>query len=387
MKKHGKHSSGKRRRVSGQNDDEYTDETIAEAVMEYLQNNKDIIVKVVMDSDVVRNFEEALNNMHKEIDSLKEQNEELKHRLALSDGRLMRAEKEMDTVKEKVIEITARSMQNNVIFKNIPESVKETNTLLEQKVVAFLKDEMKLNETDMKSVEIEKIHRVGAKRNGKNKQFIRNVIARFNSKGKDIIFQNIRNVNRDCPIKINQQFPQEVHTRRDKLWDEFKAAKDAGQKPRWIVDKLQIGERIVTAPKDRVRDINLDIADTAIKMDTRHTPTTAVEGNHFQGHSVPIKSVDDVIPAIKALYKDTRIAGASHVMYAYRVGKAEFSIANFEDDGEWGAGRKIMEILDRNEVYNRLICVTRWFNGKHVGSLRFDTIRQLAQDAINIKHK
>ena len=96
--------------------------------------------------------------------------------------------------------------------------------------------------------------------------------------------------------------------------------------------------------------------------------------------------MDDVVPAITALCKDTRVAGASHLMYAYRVGNKDLFISNFEDDGEFGAGKKIMEAMDRNDVFNKLICVTRWYNGKHLGPSRFDTIRNLALDAIDVKH-
>lgn len=41
------------------------------------------------------------------------------------------------------------------------------------------------------------------------------------------------------------------------------------------------------------------------------------------------------------------------------------------DDGEAGAGNVILRMLDREGVEGRLVVVTRWFGGKHLGGDRF----------------
>ena len=64
-------------------------------------------------------------------------------------------------------------------------------------------------------------------------------------------------------------------------------------------------------------------------------------------------------------------------MYAYRVGTERYSIHNWEDDGEWGGARWIMEAISSKNVYNRLVCVTRWYGGKHMGRARFETIKEM----------
>ena len=41
------------------------------------------------------------------------------------------------------------------------------------------------------------------------------------------------------------------------------------------------------------------------------------------------------------------------------------------DDGESGAGMVILRMLERAELQNELIIVTRWYGGKHLGGDRF----------------
>ncbi len=204
----------------------------------------------------------------------------------------------------------------------------------------------------------------------------------MNSRGKTVVMRHLKNLNRDSAIRITDQFPPEVHANRDKLWPMFVDAKRQGKQTRWNQDKLQIDGRTHKPPKDTNKDINLDTTEAAMKLKAKHTAVITKENSHFQAHTVNISSTDDVIPALKALCADTRIAGASHVMYAYRVGTQQHFVHNWEDDGEWGGGRWIMGAIQQHNVYNQLVCVTRWYGGRNMGKARFDTIKELANMAM-----
>ena len=41
------------------------------------------------------------------------------------------------------------------------------------------------------------------------------------------------------------------------------------------------------------------------------------------------------------------------------------------DDGEAGAGMVIVRMLERAAVAGRIVVVTRWYGGKHLGGDRF----------------
>lgn len=45
------------------------------------------------------------------------------------------------------------------------------------------------------------------------------------------------------------------------------------------------------------------------------------------------------------------------------------------DDGESGAGMVILRMLEREELYDHIIVVTRWFGGTKLGGDRFRRVQ------------
>ena len=341
-------------------------------------NSEDIIEKLI----TTHGWKEEMRfteGIDATINELKDENADLRKRLAISEGRNTRLEKQVDLLSSKVTDLTVRSMRYNVVIKELAEDERESSEALHQKILHFFRQDLQLDEREMMIVEIERAHRVGEKRNGRT----RNIVAKLNSKGKEIAMSNKKNLSKQCKIKITDQYPREVHAKRERLWPVFTRAKDEGKTAKWKQDKLRIDGKEIKATEDKINDINTDITARATKMSPKHSAVSTGDGSHFQAHSVRITSKEDVIPAIKALGADVRVAGASHVMYAYRTGTERYAIHNYEDDGEWGSGRMIMEAIEEKNIYNQLICVTRWHYGKHMGRARFDVIKNLAIEAID----
>ena len=317
-----------------------------------------------------------LDLQDEEILELRSDNAELRRKIAISEGEVCRVNKELERLNDKVIELTSRSMRDNMIIKNIPE---EKNENVSETIVKILTDVLQISEDDMKRISIDHAHRMGKFNTSRN----RHVVVKFNTSGKSIIQRHLKNIPSDSTLKFADQIPQEIQQQRNKLWPQFIEAKNKGNSPRWNMGKLKVGSNMITASKDRITNINIDSTEAAMSLNPRHTEVRSEQDNHFQGHSVDIKNRDDVIPAIKALTADKRVAGASHVIYAYRLGDESRCISNWEDDQEWGAGRVVMNAIENNNVYNKLICVTRWSGPKHIGKRRFDLIKDAAEKAIN----
>jgi len=53
-----------------------------------------------------------------------------------------------------------------------------------------------------------------------------------------------------------------------------------------------------------------------------------------------------------------------------------------DDDGETGAGDKVLYLLQRMNVVNVVVMITRWFGGIHLGNDRFKHITNVAKDII-----
>ena len=140
------------------------------------------------------------------------------------------------------------------------------------------------------------------------------------------------------------------------------------------------------AKKDKVADINLDVTKEAVELQSsiKSGPVETVEGSSFRGHSVEVTKQDDIIPALHAMYADSRVARATHNIYAYRLQTQNGIIEHFDDDREWGAGRLILEALRKSAKVNKLICVSRWCGERKIGKQRFDQVSKQAKCVINL---
>lgn len=70
---------------------------------------------------------------------------------------------------------------------------------------------------------------------------------------------------------------------------------------------------------------------------------------------------------IKELKRNKKFAKATHNTWG--VICDEGALKN--DDGESGAGMVISRMLERDEIKNQIVVVTRWYGGKHLGGDRF----------------
>ncbi len=128
-------------------------------------------------------------------------------------------------------------------------------------------------------------------------------------------------------------------------------------------------------------------------------------GSSFQAHAIKINSYDDVNKYSDMLLKNNKIQKATHNIMAYRyvlkdvLGKEEMNdnkiknkekidlkknISNkicegFEDDGEVGAGSRLLGILQKMKIYNVYVIVSRWFGGTLLGNDRFKYINDAAK--------
>jgi putative IMPACT (imprinted ancient) family translation regulator len=85
-------------------------------------------------------------------------------------------------------------------------------------------------------------------------------------------------------------------------------------------------------------------------------------------------NADDAAAFLKALKRKKKFAKATHNTWACLT--ADGPLKN--DDGESGAGMVILRMLERDDVRDEIVVVTRWYGGKHLGGDRFRHV----QDAV-----
>lgn len=93
-----------------------------------------------------------------------------------------------------------------------------------------------------------------------------------------------------------------------------------------------------------------------------------------------ISDAGDVQAALAAVTAERKVARATHpAMYAWRVA----GDSGHGDDGERGAGRVLLQMLNDRDADGVLVAVTRWYGGAHLGSARFRAIRTAARSALD----
>ncbi len=90
-------------------------------------------------------------------------------------------------------------------------------------------------------------------------------------------------------------------------------------------------------------------------------------GSKYSVSGGPCSSPEEARIFVKTLCRKKKFAKATHNTWAF-VGSSG-PIKN--DDGESGAGMVIARMLEREEIRNHIIVVTRWYGGKRLGGDRF----------------
>ena len=93
-----------------------------------------------------------------------------------------------------------------------------------------------------------------------------------------------------------------------------------------------------------------------------------VKKSRFIGTIQHTDGVDEAKDFVRAVSKEFH--DATHNCYAYRIGLGSTQVFKYSDDGEPSgtAGRPILEALDKFELVDTCIVVTRYFGGTKLGT-------------------
>ncbi|MCD9149510.1 YigZ family protein [Pseudophaeobacter flagellatus] len=97
-------------------------------------------------------------------------------------------------------------------------------------------------------------------------------------------------------------------------------------------------------------------------------------GSRYAVTGAPVTSRAQVDQVLASLKEDRSYAKATHNTWAALLPTGGLKA----DDGESGAGMVILRMLERAELREHVIIVTRWYGGKKLGGDRFRRV----QDAV-----
>lgn len=84
----------------------------------------------------------------------------------------------------------------------------------------------------------------------------------------------------------------------------------------------------------------------------------------------------DAVVFIQELKRKKKFAKATHNTWGLILADGE-QIKN--DDGESGAGALILQMLERADLRDHIVVVTRWYGGVHLGGDRFRHVKTCVQ--------
>ncbi|GAA5847803.1 hypothetical protein JCM9279_006641 [Rhodotorula babjevae] len=117
------------------------------------------------------------------------------------------------------------------------------------------------------------------------------------------------------------------------------------------------------------------------------TPRTTEKKSVFVGHAVRVESVDEATLALQHILTGKKMTKATHHILAWRCSSPSTSqistpTSGSDCDGESPAGKNLLDLLNKLDVHDVLLVVTRWYGGVSMGPDRFRVVNTVGKDAL-----
>ena len=312
-----------------------------------------------------------------DIDALKSENSFLRKEMQVMKSIIINLDRRVTQQENEIVDLRGRSMRDNILIHNLKE---EENENLGTKVIGLIKAHMNLD------VEFIRIHRNGPKHPGNPKpRIITGKLKNYNDK--EHILQVMRQLREDknssLPFYITPQTPQQVHENKKKLQDlNYKYRTDK------VMTKIT-GNTLVfpngNVYRDKVQEPRaedlLTMKEEEVKKLEDITVYATEGGNSFKAIASQVSSYAQVRNFYRRVLRDPEYASANHNILVYRFTGSEGLVHDgYQDNGEYGAGRRILKELCDQNVSNAVVIVSR-INGKHLGPRRFQIMKDIATSA------
>ena len=105
-------------------------------------------------------------------------------------------------------------------------------------------------------------------------------------------------------------------------------------------------------------------------------------GSRYSVSYGKVQGREDIKLFLKRLKENKKYAKATHNSWAARITHEGAIFETKSDDGETGAGMVILRVMQKEEVSDCVICVTRWFGGVKLMGDRFKHVQDATKYAI-----
>ena len=326
----------------------------------------------------------ALSDLQSKLIKADNKIEELKTENAVLKGVLCRHSDQLKTMNDRIAMLTAKSMEKNVTITGIKE-VKDEDC--KKVVVDFLKQKV---EIDADEDEIFVAHRIGT---SKRKNQPRIMLARCKPELKHRIFKNVGNLKEkvnenDVPYYINKQLPDQYNEKnrenRELIKQQRIKDKDLPPKEKAKIETRNKTVFIDNQPQEKLLlPIEVDELfpdqqerEKQDKIKLSSSDTVAENNSSFMAYAFKTGQIHEVRRAYRLIRRTH--PSATHVVAAYNLKTNK----GFQDDSEYGAGYRMLALLEQEHPPNYCIFIVRYYGGKHLGPKRFSIMTDTAQQAL-----
>ncbi len=106
-------------------------------------------------------------------------------------------------------------------------------------------------------------------------------------------------------------------------------------------------------------------------------------GSRYSVSYGKVTSRSDIKVFLQTLKKNKKYRTATHNTWAARISNEGAIFETKNDDGEAGAGMVILRVMQKENVTDCIICVTRWFGGVKLMSDRFKHVQDATKYALD----
>ena len=225
-------------------------------------------------SDFIDKTNTSITSTSTYIKTLEQENKSLRNDFATLKTTNEGLESSVTSLKEKILEMEARSMQCNLLFFGIGERAENIRNKTfreptEVLVKDFMRNEMVFeqeNYLDPDAIEFDRIHRLGKPKFDRQGRLLRPrpIVAAFKNYRERECVRRAASTIQNRQFSVREQFPTELEERRKKLYPFMQSAKrDTNNDVKLVRDKLIINGKTYT---------HTDILEEGDETDNRRVP-------------------------------------------------------------------------------------------------------------------
>lgn len=304
---------------------------------------------------------------------------QLREELDITKGLLHKQSNQIATLKSRQTDLIARSMAENITIVGIGNDKPNVDT--KTLVLGFLEDELGVVLEDEENIPI--AHRIGTSTKGHH----RPIVFKCPVSLKKRIFENTHKL-AGKRFSVNQQLPDALaESRRENRQkikqiqhlEEGKMDKDKStfliRNNRLYVNGQLQRKKIIPPPPIDLFPCATD-RNRMAQIPMKYSQTKPAQTSSFSAAACTVDSMNDIHLAYKRLFRE--FPEADHIVAAANYQQEEM----FQDDSEFGAGYRLLNIIRDFHLGNVAVFVIRHYGGEHVGPMRFAIMKDVAEEAI-----